>query len=57
MQDKWHYKIYLYMYLVAQTKHLKTDLNINDYNNLSVTAIDKSFQLNKKLFNKRLLQH
>ena len=49
------YNLPLYMYLVAQTKHLKTNLNINDCNDLNIVAQDESFhvQLNKKLFNKR----
>ena len=44
------------MYLVAQVKHLKTDLHINDCNNLSVAEVDK-VSVQQKLFNKRLLQY
>ena len=53
--------IWITIYLVAQTKHLNqnTDLNINGCNDLIVVAEDKSFhvQLNKKLVNKQMLQH
>ena len=43
------------MYLVAQIKHLKTDLNINDCNNLSVAAVDKNY-LTKGYYNTSALR-